>query len=269
MSLPEFFASQKWISPKVYCFIINLRNRLRGKKHTVYPFRNQLYLVDDNFKRLYICRRSRHGRSSFGVVNGLESLAGQYGLNDLKGLSGGTFVDCGANVGELGLWAKSRGMKYIAFEPESLEADCCDLNNFNGESCTQRVALWNSSATLEFYTKPDTADSSLISLGSGSATKKIRAVRLDSILGENDLRQRPAIFKLEAEGAEPEVLEGAGKLLLNFDYIAIDCGPERGEEKRHTFVETNIFLADLGFRPISANFKRVTILYKNTKSIAN
>jgi hypothetical protein len=52
--------------------------------------------------------------------------------------------------------------------------------------------------------------------------------------------------------------------LLNIvDYIAIDCGYERGKEQTHTFVETNAFLVDRGFRAVQANFHRMTILYRN------
>lgn len=194
---------------------------------------------------------------------GVDFVARQYGLEKISDVRGGTFVDCGANVGEFGLWARSRGMRYFAFEPEETEARCCDLNNYGGERKTSRTALWNANATLEFHMKPDTADSSLISWGGDSQVRKVRAERLDAVLSAADLAGGPNVLKVEAEGAEPEVLAGASGVLRCFDYVAVDCGPERGPERRHTFVETSGLLIDAGFRPMSAEFHRVTVLFRN------
>lgn len=194
---------------------------------------------------------------------GVDFVARQYGLDRISAVRGGVFVDCGANVGEFGLWARSRGMRYFAFEPEETEARCCDLNNYGGERKTFRTALWNATATLEFHMKPDTADSSLISWGGDSLVKKVQAERLDAVLSATDLAGGPNVLKVEAEGAEPEVLAGASGVLRHFDYVAVDCGPERGPERRHTFVETSSLLIEAGFRPMSADFDRVTVLYRN------
>ena len=73
------------------------------------------------------------------------------------------------------------------------------------------------------------------------------------------------ILKIEAEGAEPEVLEGAADTLASIDWVTIDCGHERGVSKAHTFVETNVLMQDLGFRLHRAQFKRITALYRNTR----
>ena len=40
---------------------------------------------------------------------------------------------------------------------------------------------------------------------------------------------------------------------------------ERGPEKAHTFVETNTFLQDHGFRLVAAKFLRVTALYQRIR----
>ena len=264
MRLNEFIATRKFITPRAYCALFNVRNRLRGSLHSIHPAGEAgVYVVTDGADQLRICRRSRHNRSKHGVARGVDKLAGEYGLGLLGGLSGGLFVDCGANVGELGLWARARGMRYIAFEPEDLEARCCDLNNFGGRPETLRKALWHTTTTLGFFSKAETADGSLIAPSAGAASRQIQAVRLDELLRPSDLSPGPAVLKVEAEGAEPEVLAGAGNLLRAFDYVAVDCGPERGAERADTFVETNTLLADAGFRPIAANFKRLTLLYRN------
>ena len=40
------------------------------------------------------------------------------------------------------------------------------------------------------------------------------------------------LLKVEAEGAEPEVLLGTAKILKRIEFISVDCGPERGLEIR-------------------------------------
>jgi FkbM family methyltransferase len=262
MRLNEFISTREWLYPAPYCALINLRNRLRGKSHSLRPAGEPgVYVVEDGRSRLHICRRSRHNRSRHGVLAGVRKLAGEYGLGQLEALAGGILIDCGANVGELGVWAGDRGMRYLAFEPEELEARCCDLNNFAGERRTRREALWHTDTTLEFYTQPETADGSLIPGAGAAAVRRVPARRLDSVLTVSDLGTGPVILKVEAEGAEPEVLQGAAGLLPAVDFVTVDCGPERGPERKDTFVETNTLLADAGFRPLAANFKRMAIVY--------
>jgi FkbM family methyltransferase len=223
-----------------------------------------LYIARHGDDRIYFCRAKRYDRYRKGVLRLIERLADDYHLTR-TGFRGGTLIDCGANVGELGLWAHRNGHAYIAFEPETLKADCCDRNNFRGEARTHRLALWNTRCILKLHMKPDTADSSVFEIAGATGTRDIQADRLDEIL-KADTLARPIILKIEAEGAEPEVLQGAEGLLDAVDFVAIDCGYERGREKAHTFVEANEILVRHGLTPIAANFKRVTMLYGRVAS---
>lgn len=247
-----------------YCRLVDLANAIRGRRHRIRPFRaDGIHLASDGEAAIHICRRGRHMRYKRGVAAAVDGLARQYHLDAATIRPGGVFVDCGANVGELGFWARARGMTYLPFEPEPLEADCNDLNNFGGAAGTRRLALWKEDAELTFFSKPGSADSSLFDMGTSRPATKVAAVALDG-LGLVARGAGTNVFKVEAEGAEPEVLEGARASLPLFDYVAIDCGYERGREQRHTFVETSRLLVDLGFRPVRAGFHhRVTILYEN------
>lgn len=251
------------LSPSLYCRFINTKNWLRRRKHRIYvSAETDIYLVTDGVEALYICRRIRHSRSKRGVIAGVENLAKQYNLDQISTAPGDILLDCGANIGELGVWARTHKLRYIAFEPEDLEARCVDLNAFGGENKTARLALWSEEAVLNFFSKPTTADSSVIEMDGFDNVRRVQAKRLDAIV--TDLPQSAKIIlKIEAEGAEPEVLAGAQNLLAQVDYVAIDCGFERGKEKAHTFVETNTLLVDNGFRVEKVNFKRMTMLYKN------
>lgn len=264
MQFNELISTCPLISPSAYCAMINLRNALRRKSHSIRPSGEAgIYIVSDGAEEIRICRRSRHNRSKRGVRRGVDALAGQYGLDAVAPIPGGTFVDCGANVGELGFWARARGMRYVAFEPEPPEARCCDLNNFGGAAGTHRKALWKETTTLEFFSEAETADGSLIAQSGQTVSRKIPAARLDDLLTSADLGPGTSVLKVEAEGAEPEVLMGASRLLGAFDFVTVDCGPERGAERKDTFVETNTLLVDAGFRAVRANFRRLTILYRN------
>lgn len=252
----------------LYRPLVNLRNALTGRAHRLMPLEpDGLFRASDGTDTIQFCRRRRHSRYKRGIEACANRLAGDYHLNklmDTQALQGsGLLIDCGANVGELGWWARRHGMAYVAFEPEPLEARCCDLNNFSGEQLTWEKALWKEDATLEFFSKPDSADSSIFDMGSGHGIVRIEAVALDGAIDLSAI-DGTIILKVEAEGAEPEVLEGAQLSLKYIDYVTVDCGPERGREKAPTFIDVNRILSARGFDLIEMGFKRVTALYRNT-----
>jgi FkbM family methyltransferase len=251
----------------IYCKYVNSVNFLRQRNYRIYPAVGEsaeIHTAVDISAQIFICRRSRHRRYKSGVMTGIDRIANDYSLDALDHLRDGVFIDCGANVGELGFWARKRGFQYIAFEPELLESRCVDLNHFQGEPNCIRKALWKEDTTLRFFTRPDSADSSVLADEDGEQSVLVEATRLDSSVDLSSA-SGPIILKLEAEGAEPEVLEGAVNSLSRIDWVAIDCGFERGPEKSHTLVETNIFLNDHGFQMVSAKFPRMTALYRRVK----
>ena len=63
------------------------------------------------------------------------------------------------------------------------------------------------------------------------------------------------LIKIEAEGAEPEILKGSINILKKTEFLCVDGGPERGIEKKQTIEEcVGIMLEN--------NFK---LLYLNTE----
>jgi len=250
----------------LYRSAVNIRCTVRGKAHRLrsvrYPQQGEIYCVHDADDSIYLCRRGRHNMHKYGIMRRAYALAEAYCITQLPPLRGGTLIDCGANIGELGLWARRQGVRYIAIEPESLEAYCCDLNNFSGQNSTIRKALWKRDETLKFYHRAASADSSLLINGDDDSFIEMPAVRLDSILSSTQIC-RPAVLKIEAEGAEPEVLEGSAGLLAYIDFVAVDCGYERGpkENPAPTFIESNRILHEAGFSIMFANLRRGAFLY--------
>ena len=227
---------------------------------------NEIYLLTDSRgDTVHISRRLRAPFYRWGVRQRVQDLVGDYFLDRIELEHSGLLIDCGANVGELGIWARAKGLTYIPFEPEPLEALCNDLNNFGGRPRTKRYALWNETGILPFYSKPDSADSSLILPDNVSSQFDVETFTLDRVLDCEQLSSYSGtvIFKVEAEGAEPEVLEGASKSLKHIDWVTLDCGHERGVERANTFVETNTLMQDHGFRLCDVKFGRLTSLYRN------
>lgn len=241
--------------------LVNLNNTIKGRPSRVRAQHENIYTVDDG--KLLICtpRRSRLGRYFAGVQTQCDRLARDYMLQNINFKDGDVVVDCGANNGEIGVWAQSKNLNYYAFEPEPLEARCCDLNNYSGEPKTIRKGLWNEQTTLQFYSKPETADSSLIEISSNDNVQSVETTTLSAFVKDNNI-DRIRLFKLEAEGAEPEVLQGALEVLDKIDYIAVDCGYERGVDQKHTFIEVYSTLKQHGFDIVTAEFKRVVFLFK-------
>lgn len=252
---------------KIKCFFINLQNKVRGKQHSVALQNDGLYKITDRQQSIYIARLNRHNRYKKSIEVGVNLLAEEYSLDALSFENDSVLIECGANVGELAIWAKARSLAYIGFEPEAKEFECVKLNA-PPTSKVYRNALWHQKEALTIYSLPGSGDSSVFDISEAEGCFEIEAVRLDEEVNLSSYAGT-RILKVEAEGAEPEVLQGAIGLLDQIDYVTVDCGPERGENQDYTFVDINDILTCHGFQLIQAKFKRVTMLYGNTKRMPN
>jgi hypothetical protein len=106
-------------------------------------------------------------------------------------------------------------------------------------------ALWNVPKRLKFYSAFDTADSSLIPPSARlNSILRLNALPLDQV-ADLDYLDHIDLIKVDGEGAEPEILEGASRTLLKTTHVSIDCGPERMGESTHDQVRE--ILLRLGF----------------------
>ena len=256
---------EKHASPSLFCHFINIRNSVRGIKYRANPIHEELgeiyKLTDHMGDSVYVCRRKRFRLYRYGVMERITRLAADYHLSSIEIKPSGVLIDCGANIGELGIWARKNCLEYIPFEPEPLEAKCSDLNNDGTH--TRCHPLWNENTILPFYSAPEAADSSLIFMGGTPQRATVEAITLDSATNISYLSRisGTVILKIDAEGGEPEVLQGARDTLAYVDYVVVDCGHERGVEKAHTFVEVFSLLNDHAFRLQGLQLPRVTALF--------
>ena len=212
----------------------------------------------DSFK--YKIRHQRQCNMAYehGVKKRAHSLAECYFLTQINFQDGDVFLDCGANVGDLKIWFELKNIKieYIGFEPSPTEFSCLKENVH--PSIVHNVGLWNAPGELEFFVSSQGADSSLIEPAEFDEKITVPVERLESFV-----KSRIKILKLEAEGAEPEILEGLGNKLSLVEYITADLGYERGIRCESTLAPVTNFLLERGFELVEVNQTRVCALYKN------
>jgi FkbM family methyltransferase len=155
----------------------------------------------------------------------LDRLESEYGVGRHVFLNSDSIVlDVGANVGEFAHVCARYGARAFCFEPDPaafacLEANIAALDNARGFDC----AAWNENGSIDFALAPGRADSSVFA--DGPRVKK-RAVTIETFARTQGLA-RIDLIKCDAEGAEPEVLEGVGAAFPLVSAVALDTGPER------------------------------------------
>lgn len=160
----------------------------------------------------------------------LDRLEREYGVNRHVRLRQGAIVlDVGANAGEFAFVAARYGARIYCIEPDPSVFACLKANiaGLAGASAHDPV-IWNADGEVAFGIAPARADSSVFADGAPKIGK--RAMSLAAFARENGLAGAD-FLKCDAEGAEPEVLEGAGAFLENIRAVALDTGPERRGER--------------------------------------
>lgn len=270
------FAFTRKFHGTYFCILINIIFRVKGKKQRVSYYRNSgLYAFKDFQSECYPPYKEFLVVSRQDIIlslwNGLDvkakTIGEAYFLENIEWQDGDLVIDCGAQLGFLSLYLMKKAndlelsLEYHAFEPSELENKCLENNTsgFEGRE-VHKVGLWNQDKKLNFYVSSEWADSSLIKPTNFEFTCEVQARRLDSLFAGNKIK----LLKVEAEGGEPEVLEGALNILREIHYIAADLGPERGVEKKTTYVESINFLLENGFELVEliSSKGRGTALFK-------
>jgi hypothetical protein len=96
----------------------------------------------------------------------------------------------------------------------------------------------------------------------------VEVTTISSLLNERKIAA-VKLLKLEAEGAEPEILAGAEDCLERVEYISADLGPERGLALESTAAAVTNFLISRGFMLIDVVPGRWTFLFKNDRCVAD
>ena len=249
------------LTGKYLCVIINF---FYGKNGYI-RYENSLYYKKINGLNFYypnkrFLRIVNDEKILFDIINQ------SYCLNSIDFTNNDIVIDCGANVGELKLAINQRNkdIEYYAFEPDALVFECL-LKNFPTYSKNlYNLGLSNDNSLKKLFADSEGGNSSFIDFGSKDI-REVQCITLDSL----NLKKEIKLFKVEAEGYEPEVLLGSVNTLKKVEFVAVDFGPERGKGQSNTVVEVNNILYENNFSLVNFSNFRAAGLYRNNKITNN
>jgi len=263
----DLIVFSKFTKPWLFVAIFNMRSFFwsrMSKNHAVKVKQNSEksgYLVLSQVANRYANNKDLINHVyKRGVINRGLDLGHAYHHDRISFSPGDLIVDCGANLGDLKLYFDyiNAGIEYIAFEPSKTEFICLEKNSH--PSTCYNLGLWNCKTTLEFFQSSANGDSSFIPSQKIEDVYNIDVVRLDEIISR-DVK----LLKLEAEGAEPEVIMGCENLLDRIEYVAADLGPERGLRSENTVPFVVNYLLSRNFEVLHFTENRCLFLFRNTR----
>ena len=257
-------------SPFLFAKLFNLRGKLRDTGISCHFIESKrVYVVSYERVTRLASTNSRVLMYADGFARRANMLFRTYLLDELKFPPSALIVDCGANMGDFYLALVnnvSESFEYIGYEPSPVDFLCLEYNTtaLKGDVHLLQNALWNESKELVFFLDVESASSSIIEPLNFSSRTVVSAVRLDEQISSSVF-----LIKVEAEGAEPEVLQGAINLLPKVQYIVVDVGPERGRLQEETRDEVVRFMQDEGFEILRENKgHRKVVLFKNKRDLS-
>lgn len=254
------------IPPKVWVVFVNIYS-WAFLRSISFQYSNQsgVFSAREDGSAVYFSNQARGIQLyGHGVRQRARSLFDSYCLSHVDFQIGDFVVDCGANYGDLwmGLEGKIEPSGYIAIEPNPLDFEML-TKNVPEEAIKFNFALGKENDVMDFYVASEGGDSSLIQPHEFDEIIRVNVVRLDQLfeqLGKNNIK----LLKIEAEGYEPEILEGLGTRISDVNWIAIDGGFERGTEKEQTFTTMANSLYRAGFIMVDIFPPWSRALFKNT-----
>ncbi|MBX0288602.1 FkbM family methyltransferase [Haloarcula salinisoli] len=143
--------------------------------------------------------------------------------------SGDVVVDTGAYVGGFTRYAAERASEVIAVEPNATVSDVLWWNTTDLPNVTVvPEAAWVEPTELEINTSVHAFENSVLAPDNYETGDSFRvdADTIPNIVREHG-HERIDFLKIEAEGVECEILQGALETGFPIDRIAVDASPER------------------------------------------
>ena len=168
-------------------------------------------------------------------------------------------IDIGANNGDFYLCFEKK-IEYHGFEPSPVVFSNLKYNIKNQNLYNLGVSNVEGK-NIDFFLSDESGDSSILSINNYTNKITIETITLDNII--HKIQKKIKLIKVEAEGYEPEILQGLKKNINEVEYITVDCGFERGIKMESTIAECSNYLIQNNFRMINFGFPRLVALYKN------
>lgn len=134
------------------------------------------------------------------------------------------FIDIGACIGEFCVWLAGKGVRCIAFEPVNYEAakNNIELNGLSEKVTLYDLGLGNEEKKVFFDVKSVVTSSSHMDKTRSDGSGNIRISTLDTLLPAGTFSANDNIvIKLDVEGMELEVLEGAENTIKSVRNLSI------------------------------------------------
>jgi len=200
-----------------------------------------------------------HYRTSENTVNRYDAL--QLGWMQGNLADGDLAIDIGANCGQCAIvMAQCCGAsgRVIAFEPNPYAQDVLS-RNFDLNPSVKRATIEafacsdTAGGEVALYHNGNAANSALVPLSGGSRTAaepesfRVRVTTLDCYLAERRLPE-PRFVKIDTEGAEIRVLQGAQKVLAGKATILCELHPYAWPQFGNSLQELKVLAARYGRR---------------------
>jgi FkbM family methyltransferase len=163
----------------------------------------------------------------------------KYSEQDVSIHPGDTVVDCGAFVGGFSVAAACAGASnVISIEPSQKNFRCLKLNLalYGIHRATPlNIALGNTCSIAKLNLSKSGCDDSLTDPDEGALniTQDVQIETITSLVDSMKISSENLYFKVEAEGFEPEVIDGLGACRPKV--VVVDVTPERwGESPRES-----------------------------------
>tara|TARA_B100001989_G_C24527085_1_gene459301 strand:+ start:725 stop:1594 length:870 start_codon:yes stop_codon:yes gene_type:complete len=244
-----------------FTFFFNLRSAIL-KKGVKVKYKKGIYKIyDKNFPKIVKTSNNESTLFSFyknGFYRRAVELERCYQLDKIKFKNKDIIIDCGANHGDLKLWFDLNNIEisYVGFEPDPREFENLKRNIFPSE--VHNLGLWNEDSENVFYISRFNADSSFFEPISYEKKIIVPSKRLSSFINEP-----VRLLKLEAEGAEPEIIYGIGEKINLIEYITADVGFERGLKEESTLAPVTNHLLENNFEVVGVGMGRLSLLFRN------
>ncbi len=165
----------------------------------------------------------RKGTNDFLFINyAYERKVRDYLEKESKNIT--CFIDIGACIGEFCVWLAGKGVKCIAFEPVNFEAAKSNflLNNVEDKVTLYNYGLGSEDKKVYFDVKKVVTSSSRIDRSRMDEPGNIQITTLDKILPPGTFNDKDnVVIKLDVEGMELDVLEGAKHILQTTKKLAV------------------------------------------------
>lgn len=229
-----------------------------------YDHELESFVVSSDGLSYLIPRRSRLRFLKKGIAHRRHELIHEYMLDCVPFTPGDIVIDVGANIGEVSMLLSDLfDATPLAFEPEHREFTALKQNLSSRRSFASNALLWSHETEVLFHSANGTGDSSVFEVAGATAVNPRKTATLDAVLEQTPFAENAIrLLKLEAEGAEPEILLGATKTLARTEFVTADLGPERGVDHATTLIPVLNFLVAAGFEPIEFRLPRVAMLFK-------